>query len=78
MDTAKLFKNGRSQAVRLPRQYALPGEEVYVKKIGGVVVLIPKDQDPWKPLVDSLEMFSDDYFDFHRDQGVLEERSRIE
>jgi len=78
MDTAKLFKNGRSQAVRLPKQYALPGEEVYVKKIGGVVVLIPKDQDPWKPLVDSLEMFSDDYFDFGRDQGVLQERDTIE
>ena len=42
MDTAKLFKNGRSQAVRLPKEYALPGNEVYVKRVNGIVMLIPK------------------------------------
>ena len=78
METAKLFKNGRSQAVRLPRKFSLPGEEVYVKKINGVVILIPKDEDPWKPLVDSLEKFSDDFFNFSREQGVLEKRKEIE
>ncbi|MBI2265528.1 MAG: AbrB/MazE/SpoVT family DNA-binding domain-containing protein [Armatimonadetes bacterium] len=78
MDTAKLFKNGRSQAVRLPKRYNLPGEEVYVKKVGEVVMLIPKGQDPWKPFVDSLEKFSDDYLRFPRDQGTLEGRAPIE
>ncbi|RUM33902.1 MAG: AbrB/MazE/SpoVT family DNA-binding domain-containing protein, partial [Desulfobulbus sp.] len=33
MDTAKLFINGRSQAVRLPKRYRFEGKEVYVKKI---------------------------------------------
>ena len=78
METAKLFKNGRSQAVRLPKKYSFPGEEVYVKKINGVVMLIPKDEDPWKPLVDSLDKFSDDFFNFTRDQGMLEKRKQIE
>jgi antitoxin VapB len=78
METAKLFKNGRSQAVRLPRKFSLPGEEVYVKKVNGVVILIPKDEDPWKPLVDSLEKFSDDFFDFRREQVVLEKRKEME
>ena len=78
METAKLFKNGRSQAVRLPRKFSLPGEEVYVKKVNGVVMLIPKDADPWKPLVDSLDKFSDDFFNFKREQGVLEKRKDIE
>ncbi len=78
METAKLFRNGRSQAVRLPKKYSLPGEEVYVKKVNGVVMLIPKDKDPWKPLVDSLDKFSDDFFNFSRDQGILEKRNRIE
>lgn len=78
METAKLFKNGRSQAVRLPRKFSLPGEEVYVKKVNGVVILIPKDEDPWKPLVDSLENFSDDFFNFGREQGVLEKRKEME
>ena len=78
METAKLFKNGRSQAVRLPRKFSFPGEEVYVKKVNGVVMLIPKDEDPWKPLVDSLDKFSDDFFNFNREQGVLEKRKDIE
>jgi antitoxin VapB len=77
METAKLFKNGRSQAVRLPRKYSFPGEEVYVKKVNGIVMLIPKDGDPWKPLVDSLDKFSGDFFDFSRNQGILEKRKRI-
>ena len=77
METAKLFKNGRSQAVRLPKKYSLAGDEVYVKKVNGIVVLIPKDEDPWKPFVDSLDKFSDDFFNFKRDQGILEKRKRI-
>jgi antitoxin VapB len=78
METAKLFKNGRSQAVRLPRKYSFSGNEVYVKKVDGVVMLIPKDEDPWKPLIDSLEKFSDDFFNFNRDQGITEARDKIE
>jgi len=78
METARLFKNGRSQAVRLPRKFSLPGEEVYIKKVDGVVMLIPKDEDHWKPLVDSLEKFSDDFFNFNREQGVLEKRNEID
>ena len=77
MDTAKLFKNGRSQAVRLPKQYSLPGEEVYVKRVNGVVMLIPKGEDPWKLFVDSLEKFSEDYLSFKRDQGRFEGRESI-
>jgi antitoxin VapB len=78
METAKLFKNGRSQAVRLPRKFSFAGDEVYVKKVNGVVMLIPKDEDPWKPLVDSLDKFSDDFFNFNREQGALEKRKDIE
>ena len=78
METAKLFKNGRSQAVRLPKKYSFSGDEVFVKKVNGIVLLIPKDEDPWKPLVDSLEKFSDDYFSSGRDQGVVEKRDIIE
>ncbi len=77
MDTAKLFKNGRSQAVRLPKEYSLPGTEVYIKRINGVVILIPMDKDPWQPLIDSLNKFSSDFFDFKRDQGTYEKRQQI-
>ena len=77
METAKLFQNGRSQAVRLPKAYSFSGEEVYIKKIDGVVILFPKDKDPWQPLFDSLEKFSSDFFDFERDQGTLKKRAPI-
>jgi antitoxin VapB len=61
MDIAKVFLNGRSQAVRLPKDYRLEGSEVYVKKIDDVVLLIPKDS-AWKTLKTSLKYFSDDFF----------------
>ncbi len=77
MDTAKLFRNGRSQAVRLPKEYALPGDEVYIKRIDGVVMLIAKGADPWGPFIDSLEKFSDDFMAFKRDQGKFERRKAI-
>jgi antitoxin VapB len=78
MDTAKLFKNGRSQAVRLPKQYALPGEEVYVTKVNGIVMLVPKGKGIWKPFLDSLDMFSADYMNSPREQGSVEERESIQ
>jgi len=78
MDTAKLFKNGSSQAVRLPKAYAFPGDEVYVKRIKGVVMLIPKKGDPWQPFVDSLDKFSEDFMSSRPDQGSLQNRNEIE
>ncbi len=47
METAKLFMNGRSQAVRLPKSYRLNGTEVFIKKTAEGVLLIPKDQSVW-------------------------------
>ena len=44
MTTAKLFQNGQSQAVRLPKAFRLPGTEVYIKKVGNAIVLLPMDQ----------------------------------
>lgn len=54
METAKLFINGRSQAVRLPKSYRFEGTEVFIKKSGNSVVLIPYDA-PWDTLFDSLD-----------------------
>ncbi len=62
MNTAKLFINGRSQAVRLPKDCRFEGSEVYVKKYGDMVLLLPKD-DPWAPLLDSLDQFSEDFME---------------
>ena len=47
METAKIFINGRSQAVRLPKAYRFEGHEVYIKKTLEGVLLIPKDRSIW-------------------------------
>jgi antitoxin VapB len=62
MKTAKLFKNGRSKAVRLPKEFRFEGTQVFGKKVGNMVVLIP-EQDSWQTLFDSLEQFSDDFME---------------
>jgi antitoxin VapB len=60
MKTAKLFQNGQSQAVRLPKDFRFPGTMVYVKKVGQNVVLIPAN-NPWESLFESLDEFSSDF-----------------
>lgn len=60
MQTAKIFQNGQSQAVRLPREFRFSGDCVYIKKVGQAVILLPYHA-PWQTLIDSLEGFSDDF-----------------
>ena len=57
MATAKLFKIGRSQAVRLPKAYRFEGEEVYIKRVGEAVFLLPKTQKTWDDVFRAIEMF---------------------
>ena len=62
METAKLFQNGKSQAVRLPKKFRFGSDRVYIKRIGNAVVLLPY-QTPWETLLDSLSLFSADFMD---------------
>ncbi len=75
MDTAKLFQNGKSQAVRLPKVYRFRGTKVYVKKIGNAVVLIP-EHDSWDTLVESLALFSENFME-ERVQPPTDERDTL-
>jgi antitoxin VapB len=54
MKAARLFKNGQSQAVRLPKEYRFKGDRVLVKRVGNALVLIPL-KEPWTPLLESRE-----------------------
>ena len=56
MDTAKLFSSGRSQAVRLPKQYRFEGDSVLIKRVGSAVVLLPRSAT-CDSLSEALEMF---------------------
>ena len=75
MKTAKLFKNGDSQAVRLPREFRFAGSEVLIKRNGDAVVLLPKTKS-WDTLLSSLDQFSDDFMD-ERDQPGPQQRESL-
>jgi virulence-associated protein VagC len=47
MATAKLFRNGRSQAVRLPKEFRFEGEEVSIRREGDSVILEPVKPRSW-------------------------------
>ena len=76
METAKLFQNGKSQAVRLPKKYRFSGDKVVIKRVGKAVVLLPY-QDSWETLFDSLEQFSDDFMSDARQQPGEQERESV-
>jgi len=58
---AKVFMTGRSQAVRLPKEYRVTGNSVYVKRLGNSIVLIPKTADRWAGLFAALDEFPRDF-----------------
>lgn len=62
MLTAKLFVNGSSQAVRLPKEYRFSGTEVYAQKIGDTVMLVPKEK-VWETFLEGINGFTDDYIE---------------
>jgi len=71
MQTAKIFTNGRSQAVRLPKEYRFRSKEVFIKKYENILILYPK-KDPWAPLLNSLGKFTDDFME-ERNQPAEEQ-----
>jgi antitoxin VapB len=75
MRVAKLFKNGQSQAVRLPKEFRFEGTQVFIKRVGNAVLLLP-EQDSWQVLFDSLGLFSDDFM-VSREQPQQQEREDL-
>jgi antitoxin VapB len=67
MRTAKLFRNGQSQAVRLPKEFRFENDYVFIKKSGNAVILIPA-KNSWDSLLGSLDMFSADFMTERRQQ----------
>ena len=76
LETEKIFTNGGSQAIRLPKRYRFNAEEVFVNQIGNVVMLIPKD-DRWQSMLSSLDLFTDDFLADGVESLPLEEREAI-
>ena len=76
MEAARVFANGGSQAVRLPKNCRFQGDEVLAHRIGNVVILIPKD-DPWSSMLQGLDMFSDDFLKDGIEDFPVQERMEL-
>ena len=76
MMTAKIFENGRSQAVRLPKEYRFSSEEVFVNKIGETLIIMPKESK-WESFMQAIDMFSSDYLEEGRSSQVNMERESL-
>lgn len=74
MQTAKLFMNGKSQAVRLPKEFRFEGEEVFIKKQGNSVVLTPKGK-PYANLIAAMGKASPDLK--RPEQGKFTKRAEL-
>lgn len=75
MKTAKVFKSGNSQAVRIPKEFKLQGDEVEIQKRGDSLVLRPKKKS-WAALIVSLRKFTDDFMEKGRHQPAIQKRNR--
>jgi len=76
MEVAKIFSNGGSQAVRLPKNCRFDQDEVLVNRIGSVVILMPKN-DPWAPMMQSLDLFTEDFLADGIEDLPVQERTQL-
>lgn len=74
--TAKVFRNGASQAVRLPKEFRFDTDEVCVKRIGSAVLLYPKDA-AWDLMAGTIGQADADFMADRRQPARAEKRRRI-
>ena len=75
MKSAKVFRSGNSQAVRIPKEFQLQGDEVEIRRKGAALILRPK-RTSWRALEQSLKKFSDDFMKDGRMQPPVQKRKR--
>lgn len=75
MKTAKVFKSGNSQAVRIPKEFHLEDDEVEIRRKGDSLILRPKKRS-WAALFGSLDKFTDDFMAEGRNQPPMQKRRR--
>jgi antitoxin VapB len=76
MQTAKLFQNGRSQAVRLPKEYQFNGTDVFIHRVGESVILFPKNR-VWETFLHGLGGFTEDFMPGGREQPKMPDRENV-
>jgi len=74
---AKVFPNGRSQAIRIPKDFRVESDEVYIEKVGESLVITPRKRDRWDTLHEMLEQTDTSDFMIERTQPPLEVREEL-
>jgi antitoxin VapB len=78
MDKAKIFLNGRSQAVRLPKDYRFKGKEVYIKRVQEGVLLMPKSEDVWESWESNLYKYDKPFLTERNQPGSQQKREVLD
>jgi len=71
---AKVFQNGRSQAIRIPKEYRVDTSEVFIEKVGDTLVIKPKPENKWDNLFDTLDTVDTSNFLKDREQPLTQEK----
>lgn len=71
---AKVFQNGRSQAIRIPKEFRVSTDEVYIDKIGDTLIVKPKKANKWDAFFEALERVDTHDFMVDRKQLPIQER----
>jgi antitoxin VapB len=74
---AKVFLNGRSQAIRIPKEFRVDSNEVYIEKVGETLVITPKKKNHWDTLFETLEQVDTTDFMNERVQPPLDKREDL-
>ena len=72
--TAKVFKNGQSQAIRIPKEFRVNSDEVYIEKVDNTLIIKPKSKDKWDSFFQKLSKIDTHDFLEQREQLPMQER----
>ena len=75
MKTARIFRSGNSQAVRIPKEFHMEGDEAEIRRRGEWLLLRPKKKS-WAALGKSLDKFTNDFMKTGRNQPTIQRRGR--
>jgi antitoxin VapB len=71
---AKVFQNGRSQAIRIPKEFRVNTKEVYIEKVGDTLIIKPKKENRWEDFFSLLEQSDTSGFLEERNQPPLDKK----
>ncbi len=70
----KVFQNGRSQAIRIPKEFRVDCDEVYIEKVDNTLIIKPKESNKWDNFFNNLEKVDTSDFLSDRNQPKAQER----